>query len=285
MLLPYSELSIQGMNRGWWGGTADIAVAAAVLAAATVVHAAERPAGCQAASTLAATVAAVVDERTLRLADGVELRLAGLESLTDAGAAPSAPAAAGRAKADLERLALGKPVAVQGLGEDRYGRRLAVVRTAGGAGDASLQEQLIARGYGLVAARVGASGCAARWLDAERSARAAHLGLWAEPHYLIRQADRPASLADARGRFVLVEGAVLSVNDRGATVYVNFGRRWSEDFTVTIAKRNVRNFTAAGVAPQSLAGRRVRIRGWVDERGGPWIEALGPEQIQFADRH
>jgi hypothetical protein len=82
-----------------------------------------------------------------------------------------------------------------------------------------------------------------------------------------------------------VEGTVLSVNDRGSTVYVNFGRRWSEDFTVTIAKRNVRSFTAAGLDPLKLAGRRVRIRGWVDERGGPWIEAIRPEQIELADRN
>jgi hypothetical protein len=81
----------------------------------------------------------------------------------------------------------------------------------------------------------------------------------------------------------VVEGTVLSVNDRGATVYVNFGRRWSEDFTVTIAKRNARNFVAAGLDPRTLAGQRVRVRGWVDERGGPWIEAIRPEQIELAN--
>jgi hypothetical protein len=31
---------------------------------------------------------------------------------------------------------------------------------------------------------------------------------------------------------------VLSVRESGATIYVNFGRRWTEDFTVTILKRN-----------------------------------------------
>ena len=61
---------------------------------------------------------------------------------------------------------------------------------------------------------------------------------------------------------------------------MNFGRRWSEDFTVTIAKRNERAFSAAGLEPKSLAGRRVRIRGWIEERGGPWVEAARPEQIE-----
>ena len=76
----------------------------------------------------------------------------------------------------------------------------------------------------------------------------------------------------------------MSVRERGATIYVNFGRRWTEDFTVTISKRNERSFTAAGFELKKLAGRRVRVRGWIEERGGPWIEAARPEQIEFADR-
>ena len=35
---------------------------------------------------------------------------------------------------------------------------------------------------------------------------------------------------------------------------------------------------AAGLEPKKLAGRRVRVRGWIEERGGPWIEAARPEQ-------
>ena len=67
-----------------------------------------------------------------------------------------------------------------------------------------------------------------------------------------------------------------------ATIYVNFGRRWSEDFTVTILKRNERRFAAAGLELKKLAGRHVRVRGTVEERGGPWIEATHPEQIEIA---
>ena len=94
-----------------------------------------------------------------------------------------------------------------------------------------------------------------------------------------RQRTRPSS-SKSRGRFALVEGKVVSVRESGGTIYVNFGRRWSEDFTVTIAKRNERVFSAAGLAPKSLSGQRVRIRGWIEERGGPWVEAARPEQIE-----
>ena len=80
-----------------------------------------------------------------------------------------------------------------------------------------------------------------------------------------------------------MEGKVLSVRESGATIYVNFGRIWTRDFTVTIARRMERAFTAAGMAPKALEGRRIRVRGWIEQRGGPIIAAEAPEQIEFAD--
>jgi len=64
-------------------------------------------------------------------------------------------------------------------------------------------------------------------------------------------------------------------------VYLNFGRHWTQDFTVTIAKRNQRAFITAGVDPKSLAGRNIEVRGWVEQRGGPVIEAARPDQIEI----
>ena len=116
---------------------------------------------------------------------------------------------------------------------------------------------------------------------AERAARMAKLGLWADPRYFSHAAENPGEIAAERGRFTLVEGKVVSVRESGGTIYVNFGRRWSEDFTVTISKRHERIFAAAGLEPQKLSGRRVVVRGWVEERGGPWIEASTPEQIEI----
>jgi hypothetical protein len=84
---------------------------------------------------------------------------------------------------------------------------------------------------------------------------------------------------------LLVEGKVASVRESGPTIYVNFGRRRIGDITVTILKRNERSFTAAGLDLRGLAGRRIRVRGWVEARGGEraWIEAERPEQIETVD--
>ena len=76
-----------------------------------------------------------------------------------------------------------------------------------------------------------------------------------------------------------------SVRESGGTIYVNFGRRWSQALTVTILKRHERTFAAAGMEPKKLENRRVRVRGWLEERNGPRIEAAHPEQIEIAERN
>jgi hypothetical protein len=76
---------------------------------------------------------------------------------------------------------------------------------------------------------------------------------------------------------------MVSVRESGATIYVNFGRHWSEDFTVTVLKRNERNFAAAGLDLKSLQGRQIRIRGWVERRGGMGGDnGVSGEQIEIA---
>jgi hypothetical protein len=144
---------------------------------------------------------------------------------------------------------------------------------------------MVGHGHARVAARHGERACAAALRQRERLAREAQLGLWADPYYGLRQANDPAAVARERGRFAIVEGGVVSVRESGGTLYVNFGRRWSSDFTVTIAKRQERAFAAAGLEPKRLAGHRIRVRGWIEERGGPWIEATAPEQIEVVERN
>ena len=163
---------------------------------------------------------------------------------------------------------------------DRYGRLNAHAFIGESGTERWLQADLVGRGLARVSSRVGDPVCA-RFLQAkEHTARVAKLGVWGEPVYVIGKAEDPAGVLTSRGRLALVEGKVLSVRESGGTIYVNFGRRWSEDFTVTIAKRNERVFSAAGLTPKALSGRRVRIRGWIEERGGPWVEASRPEQIE-----
>src|SRR5262249_288218 len=82
------------------------------------------------------------------------------------------------------------------------------------------------------------------------------------------------------GPICTVEGKVLSVRESGATIYLIFGRWWTRDFTVTILKRHRREFAAAVIDPKGLEGRPIRVRGWVEHRGGPVIDVVAPKQIE-----
>jgi endonuclease YncB( thermonuclease family) len=215
-----------------------------------------------------ATIAAVRDGRTLMLDDGREVRLAAIE-IADASRGALQSLVAGQA-VRLER---------QSAEPDRYGRLVAFAFP----GDAaqSVQQALLEQGQARVSGRIGSKPCADALLTIENAARSARRGLWADPNFAPLLAENLPSLVAERGRFALVEGKVLSVRESGATIYVNFGRRWTRDFTVIILKRQQRTFAAAGVEPKQLEGRRIRVRGWIEQRGGPIMMAEAPEQIEF----
>jgi hypothetical protein len=238
----------------------------ATLCCALMVGAAHAADTCRLVTLGPATVRATTDEG-ITLEDGRLIRLAAVMVANSAEGAIEA----------------GKKIVLKraGAGEnDRYGRLVAHVFIDEGGAERWFQAELVRAGHAQVASRVGDAACARILFAAEQSARDAKLGLWADPYYVMNKAEDPAQVLRQRGRFALIEGSVLSVRESGGTIYVNFGRRWSEDFTVTIAKRNERAFSAAGLEPKKLAGRRVRIRGWVEERGGPWVDAARPEQIE-----
>ena len=266
---------------------ADARAEPAAAAAAPVPAAPNLAAGCKFETLGTGTVRRVIDGRTFHLDDGQQVRLAAIEvpPLPLPGES-GAPAKAGlAAKTTLESIIGGRSVTLKTLGPnaDRYGRILAYVFLQDQ--DRSVQQTMLAQGQARVAGDVGASTCANLLLADERAARAAGLGLWADPYFGIQRAENPSKVLAERGKFTLVEGKVLSVRESRGTIYVNFGRRWSEDFTVTVLKRNERAFSGAGLELKKLSGRRIRVRGFVEERGGPWIEATRPEQIELAEQN
>jgi endonuclease YncB( thermonuclease family) len=217
-----------------------------------------------------AAVATVRDGGTLMLSDGRELKLAGIDVATDSREA-------------LQSLTVGQPLRLERLGpeQDRYGRVVAYAFP--GESTQSLQDALLAQGRARVSARLGSKPCAEALLTIERAARAEKRGLWADPNFAPIRAENLSRLQAKKGHFALVEGKVLSVRESGATIYVNFGRRWTTDFTVIILKRQQRTFVDAGVEPKKLEGRRIRVRGWIEQRSGPVVMAEAPEQIELID--
>jgi len=62
--------------------------------------------------------------------------------------------------------------------------------------------------------------------------------------------------------------------------YLNFGRNWRSDFTVTISPDDMKTFRHAGVDPYAYAGKRIRVRGTIDRMNGFEIEVASPEAIE-----
>jgi endonuclease YncB( thermonuclease family) len=227
-------------------------------------------AGCAFESQGEGRVTAVLDARSFRLDDGREIRLAGIEPMISGNA--------DRASA-LAAIIAGQQVKLSGQDDapDRYGRQTAFAYLA--SSEISVQARLLAQGEALVSTEVTDKACASTLMAAEAEARRTKKGTWADPS-AIKNAESPGDILAGIGRFTLVEGKVLSVRQAGATTYLNFGRNWTRDFAVTISRRMVAGFEASGMALKSLENRRIRVRGWVEARGGPRIDVLRVGQIE-----
>lgn len=229
-------------------------------------------------------VTGVRDGDTVILDTGTEVRLVGTQ-------APKLPLGrdgfepwpkAEEARRLLEELTVGKAVIVRYGGEeaDRHGRALGQLFVRGAGGETWVQQEMVLAGMARVYSFPDNRACLPELLAAEGKARAMKLGIWSDPYYSVRRADRPEVILGRIGSYELVEGRVLLAERSGPQVYLNFGRRWKEDFTVVIELRSLKLFAASGLDPLALGGALVRVRGWVDSYDGPRIEVTHPEQIE-----
>lgn len=263
------------------GGWAPFVMVGVLCGAVLDARAQNVPSHCGSEAMPAGRVARIIDGRSFVLDDGREIRLASLEVPAAGEASPAGQAA----RAALATMLAGETVELRGAAAapDRYGRAIAHAFTTGKQPTRAVAHAMLAGGHARVGAQVADPACAAELLSQERVARIAKIGLWSDPQYAIMPAGNLAGLVAGRGRFTVVEGKVLSVRESGGTIYVNFGRRWSQALTVTISKRQERIFMGAGINPKALESRRLRVRGWVEVRNGPRIEASRPEQIEFVE--
>jgi micrococcal nuclease len=251
-------------------------IAAAVTASAETV--------CNLVSGGTATVAAVVDGDTLALTDGRVLRLAGIEAPKAFLARPGADVAAlaEASREELERL-VGEGARIElGLGAeqlDRHGRVLAEVRLGNGS---SLQETLVAGGFARARPFAGNASCLGPLLLLEQEARRRKFGLWRSAEFGVIRADDP-SLIERKGLYVLVEGRVLSVGRGNRLDFLNFGRNWRRDFTVMVGAPVSARMAENGLAISTLSGRRVIVRGVVEDSGGPAMRLSDPSEIEILD--
>ncbi len=202
----------------------------------------------------------------LVLADGRKIRLAGVD-IPDASAA----------KARLEANWFGKTLGLAILSPlpDRWGRWLADVEKS--PEGVALSDDLLDAGLARVKPEYETRTCEAEWLARENRARTASLGIWNDPD-AIHDASDIADLARADARLVVVEGTVRRIGRTRARVYLDFGGRGG--FTVVVQRRAEATFRRFGIDLAALAGKKVRVRGYLDDRLGARIENKVPAMIE-----
>ena len=160
---------------------------------------------------------------------------------------------------------------------DRYGR--SVVNLFAKENQRWLQWELVNAGLVMVNPQGLDLNCIRQLLGAESTARSKRIGIWQFPEVVMSYED--VNWKKRIQSYQLVEGVISSVGKTNSKYYLNFGDNWNEDFTVIVAKPNFKRFKKVYGELKQLAGKKVRVRGWMIENRGPMIEIYHPGQIEI----
>jgi hypothetical protein len=144
-----------------------------------------------------------------------------------------------------------------------------------------LQSELVGKGLARVYSFPDNHACVSELLAREAEARAKGEGVWGSWAYRVLAADNVERLGRLTRSYQLVEGVVAQVGESSGRIYLNFDKDWRRDFTVLIERKEAESFKAAGIDPKALAGKKLRVRGWIEWRNGPMIHATHVEQIEL----
>ena len=230
-------------------------------------------------------VVRVIDGDSFVLAqeEGSELsvRLAAVQAPRTAQRTETAWPYAQESKAGLSALIQGRRVQLYYGGEtrDRYGRAVAQVYTLDASSNSDLwvQGEMLRLGLVRVVSWRGELADMPALYALEVQARDRMRGIWANEFYAVRRPD-PDPLAQFVDSLQIVEGIVTSTADVRGRIYLNFGADYKTDFTIAIAKKNVKRFAA--LDPVGLTGARVRVRGWIEMINGPMIWLDHPGRLE-----
>lgn len=143
-----------------------------------------------------------------------------------------------------------------------------------------LQSLLVSTGNAFFFPTERQAGITAFLSNAEKDAREGRLGMWRSGRFSVVSA---TSDELKTGWFQWVRGTVISAKTIGKTSYLNFGEDWRSDFTIQFPARIARELSKRGIDVETLYGRRIEARGWVEWSGGPKIILSHPDQMEVVD--
>jgi micrococcal nuclease len=211
------------------------------------------------------TLAAVIDGTTISLTGGQVLRLASIDT----------PGGAPQTRAALSRLVTGRRLELRyaGARTDRHERVVAELFANGQWVERELVRDGAARVHGTSDNRLGLG----ELLADEAQARKDRRGLWRLARFAVRDASEAAHDA---GTWQIVEGTVAEALRQEGGVQLIFGPDRATAFRVSLDRAALALCRTAGLDPFALAGKAIRVRGFIDGTTRPTLTVTFPEQIE-----
>lgn len=144
---------------------------------------------------------------------------------------------------------------------------------------------MIAAGWAQVDPETAPQACLRDYFRRENAARQSKLGLWSDASYQPVPATDLKALIDRAGSLAMAEGTVISVNKLKTLTFLNFSRRYSDSLSVMLTRRARQSFEQAGIRPESLKDKHVRVRGLLELSNGkkrsPRMRLRSPRFIEI----
>ena len=143
-----------------------------------------------------------------------------------------------------------------------------------------LQKLLISKGLSWAYSTRENNNLMPSLLGFEQTARDNNFGLWSNSKYNLKT---DINVKDHLNSYQVVEGTIIDTLVKKDSAYLNFGDDWRTDFTIKFDieywpefKEKIKNFTI-----DRLKNKKVRIRGWVQDKNGPLIHLDHFNQIEI----
>lgn len=223
----------------------------------------------------------VIDPVTFIAEDGTVYKLTGIDV---PGAADGSSEIAGLATKELSTLLDGQDIKAyltkdQTKGrQNRMGQNL--IQAERRKDGVWIQGKMLSDGLARVRTTPSNTELLKSMLALETAARTEKKGLWADQRYAVLT---PGTVQAGRNEFAIVEGRVFSIATRNNETFLNFAIDWKKDFTIGLSSEMRREMAKAGINYANLAHKNVRVRGFIEDRNGPFISLDHPGQLEILD--
>lgn len=155
-----------------------------------------------------------------------------------------------------------------------------------------LQQKLLQQGNAFIYIYPDQISCASALRSSEETARQSGTGIWnldlLHPTPISTPKDTQAFFLGTAGHFDtgravghygIIRGHVLSTGSAGRWRYLNFGRSYTQDFTVRLTANVEKRLSEHGFTLKGLKDRTIEVRGIVQSNGGPLVDVFDTAQI------